>query len=443
MAKTTVLGKILVVPKGEYNIETQYRLLDIITLNGSSYLVKKDCLGIEPPNDEYYMLLADKGDTPVKGVDYYTEEEKQEIIDTVISNININGDGTVSKTCSVYKVQANSEQSDVDALNTVATEPKKGDIGIVTRVINSDKLSYTSYVYNEAWEAMDGNYNAENVYFSDDLIITTDIGVHKIDYTGSKTLNTSGKNVKEVFDLLLKEERNPVIVEPSISISSDELEPQEIGSFITPTYNISFDKGSYEFSKDTGVTPISYTVTDSNDNTLTEQSGSFEQVQITENTNYTINATVEYSQGNIPKTNLGNDYVEGQIQSGSKTVSSESSLIGYRNSFYGTVTNKDNPIDSNLIRSLIKTNKALKEGDTITIDLPIGIKRVIFAYPNTLRDVTSIKDTNALNTEISSAFTKTEIEVKGANDYNGIQYKVYTLDFSSENDIINSYKIII
>lgn len=43
---------------------------------------------------------------------------------------------------------------------------------------------------------MDGNYNIENIYLKDDLIITADIGVQKLEGSGSKTLKTSGKNLK-------------------------------------------------------------------------------------------------------------------------------------------------------------------------------------------------------------------------------------------------------
>ncbi len=55
--------------------------------------------------------------------------------------------------------------------------PVSGDIIIIKDLIVNDKWQYTAYVYdNEAWHAMDGNYDAENVYFSEDLITTTAIG---------------------------------------------------------------------------------------------------------------------------------------------------------------------------------------------------------------------------------------------------------------------------
>ena len=56
-------------------------------------------------------------------------------------------------------------------------DPSSGDIIIIKDLIINNKWQYTAYVYdNGVWRAMDGNYNAENVYFDEDLITTTEIG---------------------------------------------------------------------------------------------------------------------------------------------------------------------------------------------------------------------------------------------------------------------------
>jgi hypothetical protein len=52
-----------------------------------------------------------------------------------------------------------------------------GDFGIVKIPLVNDKYSYSAYVYTEnGWAAMDGNYSADNVYFDEDLLVTTKIG---------------------------------------------------------------------------------------------------------------------------------------------------------------------------------------------------------------------------------------------------------------------------
>ena len=70
----------------------------------------------------------------------------------------------------VYEAEVDYGGDKVAALQAVATAPAQGDIGIVKETISGDAKQYTAYVYNgTAWAAMDGNYDAANVYFSKDL----------------------------------------------------------------------------------------------------------------------------------------------------------------------------------------------------------------------------------------------------------------------------------
>lgn len=39
----------------------QYYALDLVTYQGSGYLVKEDCMGVIPVEGDYYQLLASKG----------------------------------------------------------------------------------------------------------------------------------------------------------------------------------------------------------------------------------------------------------------------------------------------------------------------------------------------------------------------------------------------
>ena len=84
MAKTKI-GKVKILLKGEYNADTQYIRLDGVTYNGSFYICKQDCQGINVDNQEYWQLAAEKGDKPINGVDYNTEEEKAEFKKEIIS----------------------------------------------------------------------------------------------------------------------------------------------------------------------------------------------------------------------------------------------------------------------------------------------------------------------------------------------------------------------
>jgi hypothetical protein len=57
----TTAGRILIIPKGDYNAETTYEMLDLVKHNGTSWLAKKESTGIEPivENAEYWQNMFD------------------------------------------------------------------------------------------------------------------------------------------------------------------------------------------------------------------------------------------------------------------------------------------------------------------------------------------------------------------------------------------------
>lgn len=52
-------GRILIIPKGKYNEETQYELLDLVSHGGKGWICKKPCIGIEPADGEYWAECLD------------------------------------------------------------------------------------------------------------------------------------------------------------------------------------------------------------------------------------------------------------------------------------------------------------------------------------------------------------------------------------------------
>lgn len=65
--------------------------------------------------------------------------------------------------------------------------------------------------------------------------------------------------------------------------------------------------------------------------------------------------------------------------------------------------------------------------------------RVVFAYPATLNDLSSVTDTNGLGAEILSGFSVTNVDVNGYNGHEAKSYKVYYIDYANPNDTANSY----
>ena len=67
----TVLGKVCVVPKGDYNASVQYYALDIVGYNGGSYLAMQEVTGVTPSNDQTnWMQLSGPGLPGVDGVTF-------------------------------------------------------------------------------------------------------------------------------------------------------------------------------------------------------------------------------------------------------------------------------------------------------------------------------------------------------------------------------------
>ena len=287
-----------------------------------------------------------------------------------------------------------------------------------------------------------GTVYAEDVYFKNDLITTTAIG--NITLTnGQATIPAAGKTIKQVFDYIFVKEKTPTIIQPAVTLTSSDLKAYEVGTKVSPAYTASLSAGSYEFGPATGITASSWNVTNTDGNVLTTASGTFPGITVADDTRYSITATATYTDGTVPITNIGNSYSSGQIKAGSKKIT-KGTITGYRNGFYGTLTSKSGVINSTLVRSLSNASKRTpSEGNTWSLDIPVGTMRVVFAYPATLRDVSSVLDTDGLNAEIKTAFTKHIIQVYGANSYSPIDYKVYVFDFATANDESNIYKILI
>lgn len=285
--------------------------------------------------------------------------------------------------------------------------------------------------------------DASQVMFSQDLVFTEQFG--KYTPSGGKvTIPANGDSLLEVLLNAFATDSNPSITQPSVTISSSDFKAYEVGTNVTPSFTASLNAGSYEFGPATGITASSWSVVDNAQpqNTVNTASGSFPQFQVIDNTNYSITATATYEDGAIPKTALGQDYAEGQIKAGSKQAN-KGTITGFRNGFYGTLTDTTE-LTSEVIRGLSgKNNRAVTAGTVWNISIPVGAKRVVFAYPATIRDVSSVQDVNGLNAEIKTAFTLLTVSVLGANDYSGTDYKVYYTDYAQPNNEQNTYKVTI
>ena len=349
----------------------------------------------------------------------------------------------------LYKyTRTDASQSDSDAIAAAlgGNVAVQGDIVVITTTIEGNTYEQSAFMYDGTqWAAMTGKVDADKVILQDDITMAgnySQIGNLTKDQNGTATFATKGKSVAEALTEIFSKRLQPTITSnPAVTLTFGQAKAYEVGTTVSPTYSASLSAGSYTYGPATGITATSWEISDTAGNTANTASGSFADVVVTDNTNYKITAKANYGAGAVAVDNLGaTSSPEIKIAAGSATKTS-GAITGYRNTFYGTVTEKAE-VTSTIIRSLSgKSNKALANGNSFTINIPVGAVRVIFAYPATLQDVSSVKDVNGLNAEIKSAFTKSSVTVAGAGADTGITYKVYVTDFAESVAKANSYTV--
>lgn len=77
MSKTINAGRVTFVPKDNFSNNISYKKFDIVTYNGSSYFAKKDTIGHTPIEEEFWQLVAEKGQNGEPGA------VKMQVVDTL------------------------------------------------------------------------------------------------------------------------------------------------------------------------------------------------------------------------------------------------------------------------------------------------------------------------------------------------------------------------
>ena len=323
------------------------------------------------------------------------------------------------------------------ALN--GAEPNTHDVAIVKEaIIAVDKLTegvtqkyqYTAYRFNGTdWSAFDGNYSAENVFFTEDFTFTKAIGTVTIPSSGSKVVSAAGKNLKDFFAGIFAAEEYPSTPATSASITSSNIGAKEVGTNIEVAYAFSTEAKAYKYGPANGVTWSDYSAT-FNGETKTASSGTFSSVQVTDNTSLKITGSCKNSQGAMPKTNIGNDYPSARIAEKTWTGLEKGTLTGYRAWFCG-YKNGDNALtDATAITGdQVRALGNAANGSWLSQMKVSKMKQMFFAAPAGKGYKPSIKDhsTTAPQT-VQGPIT---VYVKGANNYatadapNGIAYDVW------------------
>lgn len=322
------------------------------------------------------------------------------------------------------------------ALNGVA--PNSHDVAIVKEAIIAQdvidaaaaetpartieqKYQHTAYRFDgEKWVAFDGNYSAKNVYFDEDFTFTKAIGTVTIPSSGSKKVEAAGKNISQFLASIFAKEEYPTTPTTSASITSSNIGPdkdgaKEVGTKISVAYAFSTSAKPYKYGPANGVTWSNYSAT-FNGETKTASSGTFAEVQVTDDTNLKITGSVSQSAGTIPKTNIGNDYPAAQIKAKEWTNLEKGTLTGYRAWFCG-YKNGDNALaDATAITGeQVRALGNAANGSWLSQMQVDKMKQMFFAAPAGKGSKPSVKDHST--TAPQTVLGPITVYVPGANNY--------------------------
>lgn len=337
-------------------------------------------------------------------------------LDDVISLIK-ESFGDVAAPAQVFQGIQASEESAEDAIARLVdtATPVAGDSCILKKAIAAGKYEYTAYVFDGAnWAAMDGNYDAGNVYFGSDLTYTANIGVFTVPSSGSGSIPAEGKSLKDVLAAILAKRTLPNKTAPAVSLTTSNSTSYEVGTKIKPTYTASLSAGSYTYGPATGITAQSWKA-ELGSETLNTASGTFAEMTVEDATNMSIKVTATYNAGAAPKDNLGSvvtdseELAKCQIAAGSASKTG-GAIKGFRNMFYGS---KAAPVEltSATLRAMSKANST---SSSVKVTVVADAKQVVIAVPAG-RKVTKVADEGAFGTDIFSEFAKQTVSVGGAD----------------------------
>ena len=278
--------------------------------------------------------------------------------------------------------------------------------------------------------------------FENDITLAgnwTQVGNLTKSQTGTAIYEAQGKTPVQVITDILSQDANPTITQPSISINLANGGNVEVGNSVSINVTTTFNPGSYTYDNSTGVQATSYTFTDTKSHTDTNTTGSTTfnsySLLVEDNTNYTASVEVSYSAGNIPHTQLGNNYPAGQIQAGTKAKTS-SAIKGIRYMFNGANT-EVKTLNSSNIRSLSGSNPS----NSFSITIPNNCMQVIIAIPKSLnKTLSKVEDVGAFGTDIKARFEKSTVSVEGANSYTAVDYDVWEYVPATKLDS-NTYRV--
>ena len=350
--------------------------------------------------------------------------------------------------------------TEAETLEGLADGKVVGDVGIVKTLIGGDKYSYSCYIWNgTAWKAADGNYNAENVYFDEDLITTVAIGNVGL-VGGQAELKTTGKNLKDLWQMLyVKEDTTFTATKPTVTVSgADKVKYIEIGKSMTADISVSFEDGSYPYgytteageeqndasttvnNGTTGSVATKYNLTAGGvavePNTEGGNTFSVDSGVKTAKASMSVVGSADYSDGYVPVSNLKKMYPSKKITAGTTTGVSKELYRWYVPMWYGfrysaNVVADPSKVTADVITSLTKVKDSTAYSNTVptTSATATGAWRQFFvAVPVSYgKNKPSAKDGNNVDCSVYQA-GNISVDFSGTT----VAYNVFYIDNAAD-----------
>lgn len=350
----------------------------------------------------------------------------EDYVNNAIANIEI---PEAKADVNVYEVTSDSTVLDeLVALLPEGVEINQGDVLLVTNSLGVK----SAYQFDDSWIACDGNVDASKVIMPFDITLAgsyTQVGNLSKTSTGTATFATKGKSVAAALqEMLSKREQPKIKTNPSVSLTATS-GAKEVGTSITPTWSASLNAGSYTYGPATGITAKSWTISDTDGNSATTNSGSFPAITVKDGTNYRITAKATYDAGVVAVDNLGdpsNPTV--QIAAGSKSANG-GYITGYRAWFVYVGTDLSE-LNSDFIRNKATNKGAGTSASTVSnIEIPGGTKRVMVVIPKTsTKALTAVTDIDGMGLDVFGNFTLKSIAVEGVNGFEAAECNVWVAE---------------
>lgn len=273
-----------------------------------------------------------------------------------------------------------------------------------------------------AWIDKDNNTVMHTSRTQSDIVVN---GVTGLGIGNGETI-AAGTSMDDIVKMLVQKAVPASYTAPTLALANNGGQASgniEAGTSITPKLKATFTKNDAGNLTSLVIKKGSDTVAEG---TSSPQTYSGEAIVIGDET-ITFSATASYDAAPVKTNNLGQESKENWFDAGSVN-SSNYSITGKRNMFYGTGVGDLPTVNSAFVRGLANKKLAPAQGTAVTINVDIGQQYIAFAYPATLRDVNQVEYVEANDKGMASSFTKHTVDVADARGgENGLMsYKVYT-----------------